>query len=149
MLRSGRERVPQTLAFEAGGLVLSVPVLAWASGEGAGASAGLLAAMSVVVMLWSPLHNILFDVAELRLARRLASERPHRWRVVHAVSHEVTAVAATLPLTPALTDWRLAGVRSLNVGLTAFYAGDAYLFHLDYDRLRPVRPSADAPLRRA
>lgn len=144
MLRSGRERVLQTLSFEAGGLVLSVPAVAWASGEGAGASALLLSAMSLVVMLWSPLHNHLFDLAELRLARRVASARPHRWRAVHAASHEVTAIAATLPLTLTVTDWGLGGALTLNAGLTAFYASYAYVFHLAFDRLRPVRPAGAA-----
>ena len=97
-LRSPRERLIQTLAYEAGGLAISIPLYLLYSGSGASEGALVMAALSLAVMLWSPLHNTAFDWADLRLTGRLASDRPHRWRLFHAVSHEVSTVKPKTPM---------------------------------------------------
>jgi uncharacterized membrane protein len=137
-LRSPRERFIQTLAFEIGGLVLSVPLYVLATGRGVGDGALLMVALAVAVMTWSPLHNAVFDWVDLRLSGRLASDRPHHWRMVHAVSHEVTVVMVTLPITVWLGGFTLWEAIAASLGLTLVYTVYAYGFHLVYDRLRPV-----------
>jgi uncharacterized membrane protein len=138
-LRSPRERFLQTLCYEAGGLLLSVPLYLLYSGHAAGEGARLMLALSLAVMIWSPIHNTVFDWLDLRLSGRVASDRPQKWRVVHAMSHEATTVVLTLPILVWLGGhgWREALV--IDLGLTGFYAGYAYGFHLIYDRLRPVQ----------
>jgi uncharacterized membrane protein len=138
-MRSPRERLIQTLAYEAGGLLLSVPLVALVGGRTAGEAFVLLLALSIAVMLWSPLHNTLFDWADLRQSGRLASDRPQRWRLVHAISHEATAVVVTLPILMWLGDMGLRAALVTDLGLTLLYVAYAYVFHLVYDRLRPVR----------
>lgn len=145
-LRTPRERAVQVLCFEAGGLLVAVPLYALASGEDAGRSALLIAALSVAVMAWSPIHNTLFDVAELRWAGRVASDRPHRWRAVHALSHEASALLVTLPIVMGLTGLGLGGALLVEAGLTALYAGYAYAFHWGFDRLRPVAGPLAGPV---
>jgi hypothetical protein len=87
-LRSPRERLFQTLAYETGGLCLSVPLyLMWTQGD-AGAGAMLMAALSLAVLAWSPLHNTAFDWADLRLSGRLASDRPQAWRLVPSATRQ-------------------------------------------------------------
>lgn len=137
-LRSPRERFFQTLAFEIGGLVLVVPMYVLVTGDSARDGFLLMVTLSAAVMIWSPLHNAVFDWADLRFAGRLASERPHGWRVVHAVSHEVTVVAVTLPILIFLGGFELSHALAANLGMTAVYTVYAYGFHLVYDRLRPV-----------
>lgn len=143
-IRSARERLMQTLSFEAGGLLLVAPLYAWATGSSAGASFGLVATLAVVVMAWAALYNTAFDLAERRLAGRVASERPERWRIVHAIGHEATAVVVTWPVIVLLTglSWWAALVADL--ALTLVYAGYAYAFHKAYDRWRPVVGVSDA-----
>ena len=97
-LRSFAERIRQSLWFEAIGLTLVTPVYLVAFGHGAWQGLGVMGALSVAVMVWSPVHNSLFDMAEYRVTGRLASDRPQGMRVVHALSHEVTAVLVTVPL---------------------------------------------------
>jgi uncharacterized membrane protein len=97
-LRSLRERILQAVAFEAGGLVLAAPLYAAVFGAPLQESVLLLGALAVACLLWCPLHNTAFDRLEARLAGRTASNRPHPWRVVHALSHEVSVAVVTLPL---------------------------------------------------
>ncbi len=141
-LRSARERALQTLAYEIGGLAFAAPLYSLIFGGGAGEGFALVAVLAVAVMIWSPIHNTAFDWVEWRLTRRLASDRPHRWRVVHAITHEATSLVLTLPLILWLTDHGLMGAVLVDLGLTLFYAAYAYVFHLAYDRLRPVVPTA-------
>lgn len=141
-LRSPRERVLQTLAFEGLGLVVVAPLYAWASSAGGGESLVLLVALSATVMAWAAIYNMLFDRLERRLARRVASDRPHGLRTLHAVGLEASAVLMTWPVVWALTGlgWREALVADL--GLTLAYMVWGYLFHLGFDRMRPVAPHA-------
>ncbi|MCU0903125.1 MAG: PACE efflux transporter [Tabrizicola sp.] len=139
-LRSTRERVLQTLAYEAGGLALSIPAYILYSGGSAPESALLMLALSGAVLLWTPIHNTVFDLIDYRLSGRLASRRPQRWRVVHAISHEATTLVVTLPILiwlGGLSFWQAVLV---DLGLTVLYAVYAYVFHLVYDRLRPMQP---------
>jgi uncharacterized membrane protein len=138
-LRSLRERILQTLAFEAGGLVLVAPLFALASGKTGAESLTLLALISLAVMIWSPLHNTAFDWMDLHLTGRLASERPHHWRVVHAASHEVSSVLVTFPIITVVGGFGVAEALAAEFGLTVAYTVYAYAFHLVYDQLRPVR----------
>jgi len=137
-LRSARERLLQTVCFEAGGLMLVAPLVALATGRGAGESLGLLAALAALVMAWAAIYNTAFDVVERRMAGRLASDRPARWRLLHAIGHEATALVVTWPAIVAMTglSWRAALVADF--ALTVIYAAYAYAFHRVYDRWRPV-----------
>jgi uncharacterized membrane protein len=145
-LRSPRERFIQTLAFEIGGLLLVLPLYVLVTGSGAVEGFVLMAALAVAVMIWSPLHNAVFDWADLRLSGRLASDRPQRWRMVHAVSHEVTVVVVTLPIMIWVGGYGIWGALAAEVGLTVAYTLYAYGFHLVYDRLRPVERGSAEPV---
>lgn len=137
-LRSPMERLLQTVSYEAGGLVLSVPLYLIYSGHGTGQGTALMLALSFAVMLWSPLHNTVFDWADLTLSGRVASDRPQRWRLVHAVSHEVSTMVVTVPILVWLGGHGLWQAFIVDLALTVLYSGYAYAFHLIYDRLRPV-----------
>ncbi|MES2667098.1 MAG: chlorhexidine efflux transporter [Pseudomonadota bacterium] len=137
--RSVRERAVQALLFEAGGLLVAVPLYNCVFGRSARESFVLMAALAIVVLIWTPLHNWLFDHAEHRLTGRSASDRPHHLRLLHAFTHELTPIAATLPLIMGLGQHSLREALAVNVGLTAVYMGYAYGFYLIYDRLRPLR----------
>lgn len=145
-LRDWRERVRQTLWFEGVGLLLVAPAYALLSGRGAGESLGLIAALSLTVTLWAALFNTAFDRLEWRLQRRVASDRPPRWRALHAVLHEATAVAVSCPVIVTLTGLGWLDALLLDLALTAVYTLYAYAFHCVYDRLRPVRAAPSAPV---
>jgi uncharacterized membrane protein len=143
-LRSTRERVVQTLWFEAIGLLVIAPLYAAVAGAGLKESYAMVAVVSVVVMCWSAVFNTLFDRLELRLTGRVASARPHRLRLVHAALHELTAVAVTWPVIWAMTSLTWTEALVADLGLTLAYTAYAYVFHIVFDRLRPVRTDARA-----
>lgn len=149
-LRGWRERLAQTLAFEAGGLALVAPPLSRLAGQSTGESLALLAALSIAVMAWSALFNTAFDRAERRLCGRVASRRPPAWRLLHAVAHEAGAALASCPLIVAMSGLGWAAALVADLGLSLVYAAYACAFHRAWDRLRPVAvprlqaPAADA-----
>lgn len=145
-LRTARERVIQTLAYEAGGLAVAIPLYALAFGTEADESAFVLAAVSVAMMIWSLNHNTLFDLVEWRMIRRVASDRPHSQRVLHALSHEVTAAVVTVPILMVLGDLGFGEALLADIGLSVVYTLYAYVFHWIYDRLRPIQPNVSPVL---
>jgi uncharacterized membrane protein len=138
MLRSARERIYQTLAYEAGGLLIATPIYSALFDKPAGQSLSLVVALAISAMIWSPLHNTLFDIFELRTTGRVASDRPQTWRIVHAISHEISLIIVTVPLIMMIGGHGLVEAVAIDIGLSLLYAAYAYAFHLAYDRLRPV-----------
>jgi uncharacterized membrane protein len=137
-VRGWRERAIQALAYEAGGLALFAPLWALATGASGAESLTVLVSLSLVVMAWMSAYNTLFDHVEARLTRRVASDRPHRWRLVHAAGLEVTSIAATTPLIVHLGGFGWMEALAADVALTLAYCAYGYVFHLGFDRLRPV-----------
>lgn len=144
-VRNWRERALQTVAYELGGLLLIAPLWSAVSGESGGESLLLLAALSVAVMTWMSIYNTVCDLLEARLAHRVASERPQRWRVIHAVGMEITSVLATTPVVVLVTGYGWLEAMLVDIGLGIVYAGYGYLFHLVFDRLRPVKATSMNP----
>jgi uncharacterized membrane protein len=139
-IRGWRERVIQTLWFEALGLAIVSPLFAWFAGASMGKSLIVLVVLSMAVMCWSALYNTAFDWVEARYSGRVASDRPHRLRMVHTIGLEATAALVTWPLIVALTPLGWLEAMAADIGLT--YAAYGYGFHLGFDRLRPVRTGA-------
>jgi uncharacterized membrane protein len=137
-LRSARERLYQTLAYEAGGLAAAAPLYGFVFGAGAGESLALLMAVSLACMIWAPIYNTLFDWAEFVVTGRAASDRPHALRAAHALGLEISSCAVTVPIVMTMGGHGLWRALAIDIGLTLFYAVYAYGFHLVYDRLRPV-----------
>lgn len=79
-------------------MTLVTPLYMLAFGQGDLQGIGVIGALSLAVMLWSPVRNSVVDRVEYRQTRRLASDRSHLIRVVHALSHEVTTIAVTVPV---------------------------------------------------
>ena len=137
-LRSLRVRVAQTLLFEAGALLLVTPLVVLASGAQVLDSVALLVALSLVVMAWAALFNTLFDMLEARLTGRVASDRPHRLRVLHAVALEASSVVVSWPVIVALTPLGWWQALAADLALTLVYAAYGYLYHWAFDRWQPV-----------
>ncbi len=69
-------------------------------------------------------------------------ERPPAYdRVLHALSHEVTAAVVTVPILMFLSDLGFVEALVADIGLSVVYTIYAYAFHCFYDRLRPIQPT--------
>ena len=138
-MRSLRERIVQTLAFEVIGLAVIAPLYRVASGASIGDAVIVILAVSIVAAGWSGAFNAAFDHVEYRLLRRLASDRPHRLRLLQTVGRELTEVPLTCPVIFALTDLTFAQALTADIGLAVAYMAYGYVFHLVFDLLRPVQ----------
>jgi uncharacterized membrane protein len=134
-----RERAVQTVAYELGGLLVVSPLWAALTGSSAAESVVLLVALSLAVMCWTAIYNTVFDLIEARMAGRLASDRPQRWRVVHAVCLEFTTVLVTTPLIVVVAGFGWLEALVADIGLGLAYVAYGYVFFLGFDRLRPLR----------
>jgi uncharacterized membrane protein len=141
-LRCLKERVLQTLSYEAGGLLLVTPLYALVMGAGAGESLHLLVIVSIICMVWTGLHNSAFDWLEARLCRRVASDRTAACRVLHAISHETSSILVTTPAIMWVGGFDFWHALAADVGITVAYAAYALVFHWVFDRLRPVPQAA-------
>jgi uncharacterized membrane protein len=137
-LRSMRERIYQTLAYEVIGLAVITPIVAVVGGFSGHDSLVLLFFVSIACMVWSPVHNTVFDVIDWTASHRLASDRPQSLRIVHAASHELTSVLATTPVIMLIGNLGMMDALALDLALSVAYTAYAYLFHMAYDLLRPV-----------
>lgn len=140
--RSRRERVIQTLWFEALGLLIVSPLFAHFAGASSSQALIVLGALSLTMMGWSAVYNTAFDLIEARCTGRAASDRPHGLRMVHALGHEATAALVTWPLMVALTSLGWLEALVADAALTLTYAVYGYFYHLAFDRLRPLRARA-------
>ena len=147
-VRRGRERLIQTLWLEVGGVLIVAPLFARLTAASLGDSLIALVALSGAVMCWSALFNTVFDRLEFRFAHRVASDRPPAWRLLHTLAHELSAVVVSWPLIVALTPLGWGPALVADVGLTLAYAVYGFLFHLGFDRVRPIRSAAPSKRRR-
>lgn len=96
--RSARERLFQSILYEISGTLLAtVAYLSFFGGSPSGALA-TMAMLSIAFMVYAPLFNALFDWIEWRVARRVASDRPHRTRVLHAFMLEGSDTFIAVPI---------------------------------------------------
>ena len=118
-LRDWWERAIQTLCYELGGLLVVGPIWKFATGASATESAFLLICLSVAVMVWMGAYNTVFDVVEYRITGLVASVRPHRWRIVHALGLEASSVIVTWPVIMLVTDLTWLEALAAELGLTS------------------------------
>ncbi len=142
MLRSTGERFVQSVACETGWFIVAIPVYALLFQQPVMQSGLLVVALWLAALAWSPIFNFAFDLAELRLAARVASDRPARLRLAHASGLEASSMAATAPIIMVIGGHGLIEAIAIDIGLSILDAVYTFLFHLAYDRVRPVRALA-------
>lgn len=138
-LRNVNERILQTIAYEAGGVLVVTPIYIFFFGGSGGQSFVVMASLSIATLMWFPLHNTAFDWFDLCLTGRLASDRPKSLRMLHALSHEISVCLITTPLLIWLGGHTLVEAIVIDLALSFAYAAYAYVFHLVYDHFRPVK----------
>lgn len=137
-IRTWRERVFQTLLFEVIGVIAFTPLVAFGMGKDADHSMGLLIALSLTAVSAAGGFNHAFDWVENKRTGRIASDRPTKWRVIHAVLLECVIATATMPIIKFTMDipWHEAAIA--DIALLVLYAVYGYFFHMAYDHWWPV-----------
>lgn len=146
-LRSGKDRLRYSIAFEGSLLLMIVPAGAAFFDKGL-TSIGLLGVtLSLKALLVSMVYNWAFDRIDARRGR-VASDRSALGRILHAVGFEFCLVVTSLPIYCWWLDLTILQALTMDILVTGFVVAYTYVFTLAYDRLFPVRPRSGsrAPL---
>lgn len=143
--RSTKERLVQSILYEISGtLVATVAYLAFFGGSTSGAFATMVA-LSVAFMVYAPVFNAVFDWVEWRVAKRVASDRPHRIRILHAFLLEGSDSFVAVPILMVMGDHSLWEAIATDLALLALHSAYAYIYYLVFDRLRPIPVTVPIP----
>ena len=141
-MRTTRDRIRHTIAFEIIGLALITPLGALAFSMPMHDIGVISIVSSLVAMGWNYAYNYGFDRLLLRLRGNTA--KTMRERVIHAIVFELGLVAMLMPLIAWYLGISLWQALVMDIAVALFYMVYAFLFNLAYDRLFPV-PASPAP----
>ena len=137
VLRSGKDRLRYAISFELLLMVILVPAGAVFFDKPIAEIGALGVILAGKAMLLHLVYNWVFDKIDAR-AERVASERSHMGRIVHAVGFEVFLVSTSLPIYAWWLGIGLLEALVADVVVTSFVVAYTYLFTLAYDRLFPL-----------
>lgn len=138
-LRSGKDRLRYTIAFEALLMAFLIPAGAAFFDKGL-ADIGLLGlVLSLKALLIGLIYNWIFDRIDAR-SGRVSSDRTAFGRVIHALGFEVTLVTTSLPIYTWWLGLTIVEAIATDMVVTTFVIAYTYVFTLGYDRLFPVLP---------
>jgi uncharacterized membrane protein len=111
-------------------------------GVAVGNSLVTMVLVSLGVMSWSTIYNTVFDRALLKWNGRAAHQRTWGERAFHALLNEAMITLFAVPIIFVMSGkgWWAAFVA--DIGFTVAYVVYTYVFHLIYDRLRPIATGA-------
>jgi uncharacterized membrane protein len=137
--RSLKERLFQSILYEISGTLLATVAYAAVFGGGFVDALWTMVALSLAFMIYAPVFNMVFDWVEWRFAHRVASDRPHRLRALHAVLLEGSDSFVSVPILMFLGGHGLVEAIATDFALLALHSVYAYFYFLAFDWLRPVR----------
>ena len=141
MVRTMKERVMQTVAYEFIGLLIALPIILYFIDFTLKESVVFLIFLSVLGVFWTGLHNTIYDHVEWRLIKRIASKRSARCRVLHVLSLEVSSILVSVPFILIVTDIGFLDALVVDLTLTIGYFIYGALFFLVFDCLYPMQSS--------
>jgi uncharacterized membrane protein len=130
--KSLKERALHALLFEAIGVLLFAPALAWLLGHSLAKMGAMTVMISTVAMLWNMLFNAGFD----RLRARMGFAMSLRVRALHALAFEAGLIIAVVPLAAWWLSISLLEAFVLDIGLLLLFLPYTMLFNLAYDNVR-------------
>jgi uncharacterized membrane protein len=139
MQRSALERFVQALIYEVVAVVFLTPVYSYALNLPMDNSFVTMGMISLAVIVWAAIYNTIFDKLMFRWSGRLAHQKTQWLRILHAGLYEVTVTFIAVPIIIVMSgkSWWVALIA--DIGFSFIFAAYTYVFHLTYDRFRPVR----------
>lgn len=143
-IRTGRERIRYTCAFEVFLLALLAPIGAYVF-ERSLTDIGLLSViLSLKAMVINYLYNWFFDLLDLR-AGKIPTERSFMRRIIHAIGFEIALTLTSLPIVTWWLGLTILEALLIDAVVMSFVVVYTFLFTLGYDRLYPVEQCALVP----
>lgn len=141
-MRTTRDRIRHTIAFEIIGLALITPLGALAFAMPMHDIGVISIVSSLVAMGWNYVYNYGFDRLLLRL--RGTTTKTVRARIIHAIVFELGLVAMLMPLIAWYLGISLWQALVMDMAVALFYMVYAFVFNLGYDRVFPIPAETQA-----
>lgn len=141
-MRTTRDRIRHTIAFEIIGLALITPLGALIFAIPMHHIGVISLVSSLVAMGWNYLYNYGFDRLLLRL--RGNTVKTMRERIIHAIVFELGLVALLMPLIAWYLGISLWQALVMDIAVALFYIAYAFVFNIAYDRIFPIPAEAQA-----
>ena len=135
-MRTIRDRIRHAVSFEIIGLILIIPLGAWAFSMPMHDLGVVGLAGATIATLWNYVYNFGFDRVMQRL--RGGTRKTTLIRALHAVMFEVGLLIVLLPLFAWYIGISLWQAFLMDVSFALFYMGYAFVFNWAYDRLFPL-----------
>ncbi len=130
--KSTRERLLHAVLYEAGAMLILVPLGSWLLGHSP-AQTGMLAIMlSTIAMSWNMVFGALFE----RLERARQWQRSATVRCLHAILFEGGLVFICVPVVAWWMEVSYWQALLLDIGILLFFLPYTYLFNWLYDQAR-------------
>ena len=126
------ERIIHSALFELFLLAISVPAVAWLSGQSVGKSGIVMVVLSLLVMVINYGYNLFFD----RYFGDNRIKRSQMMRIGHALGFELVVLAFTLPVLAYMLNIGIWQALLLDLAFIVFVLFYSYLFNLAYDHIR-------------
>lgn len=143
-MRTTGDRIRQAVSFEVIGLLISVPLAAFAFGYSLEKTGVLGLIGATLATMWNYLFNLGFDHALKRLTG--STRKSFKLRLLHALSFETGLLMAFLPIIAWWMGIGLLEALLVDVSFALFYLVYAFVFTWCYDTVFPdtdATPSSD------
>ncbi|MDN6320730.1 MAG: PACE efflux transporter [Marinobacter sp.] len=134
-MRTTGDRIRQAVSFEAIGLLISVPLAAFAFGYSLEKTGVLGLIGATLATTWNYLFNLGFDHALKRLTG--STRKSLKLRFLHAFSFELGLLIAFLPIIAWWMGISLLDALLVDVSFAMFYLVYAFVFTWCYDTVFP------------
>ena len=135
-MRKAADRIRHAVSFEIIGLLLAVPLGAWAFDKPL-ADIGVIGVVgATIATFWNYVYNVMFDHAMQKLR---GNTRKTAWiRVLHAFLFEAGLLGMLLPLFAWYLGISLWDAFVMDISFSVFYLCYAFVFNWIYDWLFPL-----------
>lgn len=135
-MRSIGDRIRHALSFEIIGLLLIIPLGAFAFGMSL-SDIGVVGVVSATMAtLWNYLYNLGFDHVMQRL--KGTTLKTAKIRVLHAILFELGLLIVLLPFIAWYLNVSIIHALVMDISFAIFYVCYAFVFNWGYDRLFPL-----------
>ncbi len=128
----------QAVLYEVIALVFLTPVYSYVLNLPLDNSFATMLMISLAVIVWVYIYNMIFDRAMYARWGLLAHEKTQSLRLLHTVLYELSVTFIAVPVILVMSGKPFLVALLADIGFSFIFAVYTYVFYLVYDRLRPV-----------
>ncbi len=136
-MRTIKDRIRHTLAFQIIGLLTFAPLASWVFGFEMHLMGAIAIVASITATIWNYIYNLLFDHALLKI--RQNSQKTLSLRVLHALLFEAGLLCLLLPFIAWYLNMTLWEAFKMDIVMATFYLVYAFIYNLIYDKVYPIQ----------